>query len=48
MTKIIIDGTLKLLGIQEANHVFLYGVSMVDDKTRSKYLETAYQLGKEY
>ena len=48
MKKIIIDLTLKWLGIQNVEHVFLYGVQLVDDEARKRYLELAYRLGKEF
>ncbi len=47
MKKVIIDLSLKMMGVQNAEQVFLYGVSAVDDETRKKYLKTAYRLGKE-
>jgi len=48
MKKIIVDLTLKPCGIQNIEHVFLYGMRRTDDETRKKYLETAYRLGKEF
>jgi len=48
LKKIIIDLSLKMMGVQNAEQVFLYGVSAVDDETRKKYLERAYRLGKEF
>jgi len=47
-TKKVIDTSLKMCGIQRAEHVFLYAVSSVDDETRKEYLQTAYRLGKEF
>ncbi len=35
-------------GIANVEHVMLYGLSMVDENTRKKYLEQVYNLGKEF
>ena len=48
MKKIYIDLTLKMMGVQNAEQFFLYGVQAVDDETRKKYLEKAHRLGKEF
>ena len=48
MKKVYVDLTLKMMGVQNAEQVFLYGVSTVDDETRKRYLELAYRLGKEF
>jgi len=39
---------LRFPGIQEVEHVFLYGVSYADDATLKRYLELAYRLGREF
>lgn len=48
MKKIIVDLTLKACGIQNVEHVFLYGVQSVDAEARKEYLKRAYRLGKEF
>ena len=48
MKKIIIDLTLRMCGIQNVEHVFLYGVQFVDAKARKKYLQGARKLGKDF
>ena len=35
-------------GIQKVEHVYFYAVYGADDATRSRYLERAYSLGKEF
>jgi len=45
----ISSATFKTLGgIPNVDHVTFYGVPIVDDETRKKYLETAFRLGKEF
>jgi hypothetical protein len=42
------DGGLKLAGVNEAQHVYLYAVGAVDDATRLGYLDLAYRLGRDF
>lgn len=39
---------LKYPGIPEVEHLFLYAVPSVDDKTRKQYLQKVYQTGKAF
>ena len=39
---------LKGCGVQHVDHVFFYGVPLVNDDTRKKFLEKSYQMGKEF
>ena len=48
MSRIIDDWGLRYPGIKRVEHVYFYGVSLVDDDTRRSYLERAYTLGKEF
>ena len=48
MTRIIDDWGLRYPGIKKVEHVYFYGVPVVDDGTRRSYLEQAYCLGKEF
>ncbi len=48
MTRIIDDWGLRYPGIRNVEHVYFYGVPVVDDHTRRSYLEQAYCLGKEF
>jgi len=48
MTRIIDDWGLRYPGIKNVEHVYFYGVPVVDDETRRGYLERAYKLGKEF
>lgn len=47
MEKTLVEFTLKCCGIQDVKYVFLYSVEAVDNKTRWKYLEQVFRLGKE-
>jgi NAD(P)H dehydrogenase (quinone) len=48
MTRIIDDWGLRYPGIKKVEHVYFYGVPVVDDETRRGYLQRAYNLGKEF
>jgi len=48
MTRIIDDWGLRYPGVEEVEHVYFYGVPVVDDEIRQGYLEQAYYLGKEF
>jgi NAD(P)H dehydrogenase (quinone) len=45
---ILCDWGLKMAGVKEARHVYLYAVSAVDDATRLGYLDLAYRLGRDF
>lgn len=47
-TKKVVNRSLKMCGIPQVEHVFLYSVSSVDNETRKGYLQKAYRLGKEF
>jgi NAD(P)H dehydrogenase (quinone) len=48
MTRIIDDWGLRYPGVKKVEHVYFYGVPVVDDETRRSYLERSYKLGKEF
>jgi NAD(P)H dehydrogenase (quinone) len=48
MTRIIDDWGLRYPGVKKVEHVYFYQVPSTDDKTRSGYLERAYQLGRDF
>lgn len=48
MTRIIDDWGLRYPGIKKVEHVYFYGVPVMDDETRRSYLERSYKLGKEF
>ena len=48
VTKIVDDWGLRYPGVKKVEHVYFYGVPIVDENTRRGYLEQAYQLGKEF
>jgi len=48
MTRIIDDWGLRYPGVKNVEHVYFYGVPVVDGETRRSYLERAYTLGKEF
>jgi NAD(P)H dehydrogenase (quinone) len=48
MTRIIDDWGLRYPGVKTVEHIYFYGVPIVDDDTRRSYLERAYRLGKEF
>ncbi len=45
---VICDWGLKMAGVKEAEHVYLYAVSAVDQATRLGYLDLAYRLGRDF
>jgi len=45
---ILCDWGLKMAGVKEARHVYLYGVGAVDEATRLGYLDLAYRLGRDF
>jgi NAD(P)H dehydrogenase (quinone) len=48
MARIIDDWGLRYPGVKSVEHVYFYGVPIADESTRRRYLERAYQLGKEF
>jgi NAD(P)H dehydrogenase (quinone) len=48
MTHIIDDWGLRYPGIKKVEHVYFYRVPVTDDPTRQKYLQRAYELGKNF
>ena len=48
MTRIIDDWGLRYPGVKYVEHVYFYGVGVVDAETRRSYLERSYKLGKEF
>jgi NAD(P)H dehydrogenase (quinone) len=48
MTRIIDDWGLRYPGVKHVEHVYFYGVPVVNDETRRGYLKRAYELGKEF
>ena len=48
MKRIIDDWGLRYPGVRNVEHVYFYGVPVVDKAIRQGYLERAYQLGKEF
>lgn len=46
MARIIDDWGLRYPGVKCVEHVYFYGVPVVDDETRRGYLVQAYELGK--
>ncbi len=48
MTRIIDDWGLRYPGIKKVEHVYFYGVPVVDDDIRRGYLKQAYCLGKDF
>jgi NAD(P)H dehydrogenase (quinone) len=48
MTGTVDEWALRSPGIKNVEHVYFYGVPVVDDPTRQGYLERAYSLGKEF
>ena len=48
MTRIIDEWGLRYPGVKRVEHVYFYGVPVVDDETRRNYLERSYKLGKEF
>ena len=45
---ILCDWGLKMAGVKEAQHVYLYAVGAVDHSTQLGYLDLAYRLGKDF
>jgi NAD(P)H dehydrogenase (quinone) len=45
---ILCDWGLKMAGVKQAEHVYLYAVGAVDPATRLGYLDLAYRLGKDF
>ncbi len=48
MARIIDDWGLRYPGVRKVEHVYFYGVPVVDDDTRRGYLERAYNLGRQF
>ena len=48
IAKTIDDWGLRYPGIAKVEHIYFYGVPVVDDETRRGYLERAYLLGRDY
>lgn len=45
---IICDWGLKMAGVKQAEHVYLYAVVAADDAKRREYLDRAYRLGRNF
>lgn len=45
---VICDWGLKMAGVKQAEHVYLYAVVAADDAKRSEYLDQAYRLGRDF
>jgi hypothetical protein len=39
---------LRYPGVRKVEHVYFYGVPVVDEATLRRYLERAYELGREF
>jgi NAD(P)H dehydrogenase (quinone) len=48
MDTILCDWNLKMAGVKEASHVYLYAVNAVEPGKRQEYLERAYSLGLDF
>ncbi len=48
MSHIIDDWGLRYPGVKSVEHVYFYGVPVVDDETRQRYLAQTYELGKKF
>ena len=48
MDTILCDWNLKMAGVKETSHVYLYAVVAADPETRKDYLERAYALGRDF
>ena len=48
MVRVIDDWGLRYPGIKKVEHVYFYGVPVVDEETRRGYLERAYDLGRQF
>ncbi len=48
MARLIDDWGLRYPGVRKVEHVYFYGVPIVDDGTRREYLERAYNLGRQF
>jgi len=48
MSRIIDDWGLRYPGVKSVEHVYFYGVPVVDDETRQRYLAQTYELGKKF
>jgi NAD(P)H dehydrogenase (quinone) len=45
---VLCDWGLKMAGVKDTEHVYLYAVSAVDEDTRLGYLDLAYRLGRDF
>ena len=45
---ILCDWGLRMAGVKETDHVYLYAASAVDAQTRAGYLELAHRLGRDF
>lgn len=48
MSRIIDDWGLRYPGVKHVEHVYFYGVPVVNEETRREYLAKAYELGKAF
>ncbi|MGE5048479.1 MAG: NAD(P)H-dependent oxidoreductase, partial [Deltaproteobacteria bacterium] len=48
MRRLIDEFALRYPGIKEVEHVYFYSVGSVDDATRRRYLDRAFELGKHF
>jgi NAD(P)H dehydrogenase (quinone) len=48
MDTVLCDWCLKMAGVQETSHIYFYAAVAADEATRTRYLNQAYTLGKEF
>jgi NAD(P)H dehydrogenase (quinone) len=48
MDTVLCDWGLRMAGVKQAEHVYLYAVLAADDERRRAYLEEAYRLGRDF
>jgi NAD(P)H dehydrogenase (quinone) len=48
MRLLVDEFSLRFPGVQQVEHVYFYAVTMADEATRRRYLQRAYQLGREF
>ena len=48
MDTILCDWGLRMAGVEQAEHVYLYAVPSVGDETRREYLQTAHRLAQDF
>jgi NAD(P)H dehydrogenase (quinone) len=48
MDTVLCEWSLKMAGVKEARHVYLYAVLAADAATRQRYLQAAYELARDF